>query len=117
MATRCNVRIYQSEDSNTPDFILYHHNDGYPTGVGACVEDFIKNRFKYVLYSDYLANALLKWDEDTEYQIAHVMAGDINYYYDVFCEERLIRCYHCERRSENGKVVNVTSLEYENIII
>lgn len=117
MATRCNVRIYQSEDINTPDFILYHHNDGYPKGVGADIEKFIRENFPYVLYSDYLANALLKWPEDDGYKITNAMAGDIDFYYDIFCDERLIKCYHCERRSENGKVVSVTSLEYENIII
>lgn len=116
MGTRCNIRIFQTEKHDKPDFILYHHNDGYPKGVGVCVEDFIRTRFRYVLYSDYLANALLKWDEDTEYQIAHVMAGDINYYYDVFCEERLIRCYHCERRFENEKIVNHVTLKYEHNI-
>lgn len=116
MGTRCNIRIFQSEKSDKPDFILYHHNDGYPTGVGAWVEDFIRNRFKYVLYSDYLANALLKWPEDDGYQITNAMAGDIDFYYDIFCDERLIKCYHCERRSENGKVVNHVTFKYEHNI-
>ncbi len=116
MGTRCNIRIFQREKNDKPDFILYHHNDGYPKGVGVDLERFIRETFRYVLYTDYLANALLKWDEDTEYQIAHVMAGDIYYYYDIFCEERLIRCYHCERYFENDKIVNHVTLKYEHNI-
>ena len=116
MATRCNVRIFKTNKVRKPDFILYHHCDGHPGGVGACLEEFISENFKYCLYSDYLANALLKWSEDDGYRIATEMAGDIDYYYDIFCDERMIRCYRCERRSENGKIVHVTSLEYERII-
>lgn len=116
MSTRCNVRIFQSESNNKPDFILYHHNDGYPDGVGENLETFIRQNFPYCLYSDYLANELLKWTEDEGYRIANEMSGDIDYYYDIFCDERLIKCYHCERRAENGKIVHVTSLKYENII-
>ena len=116
MATRCNVRIYQSEDSNTPDFILYHHNDGYPNGVGVDIEKFIRENFPHVLYSDYLANALLKWDEDDGYKITNEMAGDIYYFYDVFCDERLIRCYNCERVVENGKIVSLEKYVYEHKI-
>lgn len=116
MSTRCNVRIFQSNRNKKPDFILYHHCDGHPSGVGANLEEFIGQNFKYCLYPDYLANSLLKWSEDDEYRIASEMAGDIDYHYDIFCDERMIRCYHCERRFENGKVVDVKSLEYENII-
>lgn len=117
MATRCNVRIFQTnKGSHKPEFILYHHCDGHPGGVGAYLEEFIKKNFKYCLYPDYLANALLKLIEDDGYRIAYEMAGDIDYHYDVFCDERMIRCYRCERRVENGKIVSVTSLEYEHFM-
>lgn len=116
MSTRCNVRIFQTNGNDKPDFILYHHSDGHPNGVGAFLEEFIGRNFTYCLYSDYLVNSLLKLTEDDGYRIASEMAGDIDYHYDIFCDERMIRCYRCQRRLENGKVVYVKSLEYENII-
>lgn len=49
MSTRCNVRIFQTNGNDKPDFILYHHSDGHPNGVGAFLEEFIGRNFTYCL--------------------------------------------------------------------
>lgn len=97
MSTRCNIII---KDGYTNDrIILYHHDDGYPEGVGVQLRKALSN------YQDWqikehafcnLPNELIK-DEcglnDREFEITPNLHGDIEYCYVINCKARTLRCY------------------------
>ena len=65
MSTRCNV-IIKEYDGNF--FQLYHHHDGYPEGVGADLEEYIKQMDDDCLvdgkkFTDFLCDP--KHDDDS----------------------------------------------------
>ena len=63
MSTRCQIGIYTSEKDplEAPRVLIYRHNDGYPEGILAYIEDYVAE-FMAARGSDpeYLA-ARLTW--------------------------------------------------------
>lgn len=95
MSTRCNIIIKEPYGDR---YILYHHHDGYPEGVGEQLSKVLKERkfFEGRGYGHYLANDLIKNQcglNDTEYEITSGVHGDIDYCYVVNYRTHTLRCF------------------------
>lgn len=99
MSTRCNIRIVNKEWEQS--FMLYHHYDGYPSGVGMDLKRFLqsKERMQY-WYATDIANQLIKgmhsemYDKvDEHYEITNGLHGDAEYLYLIDCDSKTLTCY------------------------
>lgn len=89
MSTRCNILV---KDKGYNDIILYHHQDGYPEGVGADLVERFKELFSRkgnYIFAIVLANKLIKDSED-EYEVTNCIHGDIEYLYTIDCSKKEI---------------------------
>lgn len=99
MSTRCNIRIINKEWNES--FMLYHHYDGYPSGVGMDLKHYLKTKEHLPYWSAMdFANELIKgvksemYEEvDNRYEITSSMHGDIEYLYVIDCDKRDFKCY------------------------
>lgn len=91
MSTRCNIVI--KDKNNT--FYVYHHCDGYPEGVGSFLyrkvnDNLKKGRF---CYAEDVVNYLLKDKEDNSYELTSCIHGDIEYLYEIDCQNQTLKCF------------------------
>ena len=86
MSTRCQIKVtYLNRE-----VLLYHHHDGYPEGVGF---DLIQRQKKLKSWDgNILINKLVK-DTTDEYEIAYLIHTDLDYWYEIDCDRRTIRCW------------------------
>ena len=104
MSTRCNIIIKDAGHR----FVLYHHHDGYPMGVGTCLREYLEKnwsepwRTSWRFCGSSMANDLIKkkshagatiTTEDDEYEICSGLHGDIEYCYVINCQAKTLRCY------------------------
>lgn len=106
MSTRCQVRVYQKNGREDDSITLYHHTDGYPSGM---VETFIKaynykhEEFNYLLRNksqeDRDKRAFKWWRKARSLKVAGYLCwsdpgvyeplpydtlhGDIEYFYEI----------------------------------
>lgn len=85
MSTRCNI-ILKSGDMQV---YLYHHCDGYPSGVGAYLQKLIGHKWEIYDWVNYL----LKNTEDKGYEFTNMLHGDIEYCYVIDVEADTLKCY------------------------
>lgn len=97
MSTRCSIII---KDHRNVRMVLYHRNNGEPSGVG----DDLRSRVKALSMAFYnpctveLVNALVKDDcglNDNGYEIASEVHDDIDYLYVVNLKTKSVRCFEC----------------------
>lgn len=95
MSTRCNIII---KGSGTDSVTLYHHHDGYPSGVGAILKNLCKKLnegYTYMECADtatYLVKYGLslhntvtdKTEKDDKYEISLGTHGDAEYLYVLY---------------------------------
>jgi len=110
MATRANICL----DSNHYNRIwLYHHWDGYPSGLGIKLMEFLKENGNKPneWYNDsiWLANLLIKDKEDDGYELTNDQHGDIDYLYKIDTAEKKITVY---RVGIDGDCVYLLSVDY-----
>lgn len=103
MSTRCNI-IVKSEYEEWPDIILYHHHDGYPSGVGYDLFSRLQ-KINGSWFSDDIANLLVK-DTKDEYEITVAIHGDIEYLYTIDCKNKTLVC-NVAHGSKIGEVVEM----------
>lgn len=87
MSTRCNIIVKRK---GYQDIILYHHHDGYPSGVGYDLYSRLE-QIEGHWYECDIANSLVK-DLDDEYEITSCIHGDIDYLYTIDCDKEELRC-------------------------
>lgn len=86
MSTRCQIKITYLDK----EVMLYHHHDGYPAGVGY---DLVQRQKKLNTWNgDTIINTLVK-DKNDEYEVACVVHTDLDYWYEIDCNKRTIRCW------------------------
>ena len=86
MSTRCQIQVKFLDR----EILLYHHHDGYPEGVGA---DLIKRQQTLNSWNgSILVNNLIK-DKTEEYEISYVIHTDLDYWYEINCNKRTIKCW------------------------
>ena len=86
MSTRCQIKVTYLQR----EVLLYHHYDGYPEGVGF---DLIRRQKKLKTWNgNALVNDLVK-DTKDEYEVAYQVHTDLDYWYEVDCNRKTIRCW------------------------
>ena len=108
MSTRCNIIIKDYHDR----VILYHHHDGYPSGVGSDLKKYLATFQDWQIRQHgrwKIANDLVKNKaglDDDEYEISPRLHSDIDYCYVINCVSGTLRCYTCRDlryNEDNGK--------------
>lgn len=96
MSTRCQIKIFESENEKLGHVMLYHHHDGYPEGVGYDLLDLFWNKDKIKLCIpndiDRVVNKLIKKEND-EYEVTVYNHTDIEYLYEIDVSTGKINCY------------------------
>lgn len=91
MSTRAHIRIIEGEGQ----ILLYHHSDGYPSGVGSELKEYL-SKFKYGWYAETIARGLVtmidKWKQ-FPYEPAICLHGDEEYVYVIDCDSKKLSCY------------------------
>ena len=88
MSTRCNIIVQDSNNSCQ----LYHHCDGYPSGVGAELKEFL-NTVDFSRSAEEFAEELEKWDHSYENEgIFATPHGDIEYLYKIDLTQGILTC-------------------------
>ncbi len=86
MSTRCQIKITYLKR----EVLLYHHWDGYPAGVGC---DLTRRQKKLNTWNgNVLINDLVK-DTAEEYEISYQVHTDLDYWYEIDCNRKTIRCW------------------------
>ena len=89
MSTRCNIIVRDDKRS----FILYHHCDGYPEGVGLDLyNNFHTQVAEHKLDAVAIVNLLLKCEEDRGYELTRTLHSDIEYLYEIDLIFGYIKC-------------------------
>lgn len=120
MSTRCNIIIKDYHDR----VILYHHHDGYPSGVGSDLKKYLATFQDWQIRQHgrwKIANDLVKNKaglDDDEYEISPRLHSDIDYCYVINCVSGTLRCYSCrylEYNNDNGKYTWYKVFTRENL--
>lgn len=91
MSTRSHIEVREGKEKN----YIYHHCDGYPSGVGMELKDALEDnhffdkdeQFDIVKVTDMIC------DIDPQYEPDEGFHGDEEYYYVVDCDNRTLTCY------------------------
>ena len=102
MSTRSQIKVTYLKQS----VLLYHHWDGYPKGVG---KDLIQRWKKFNTWNgNLLVNELLKNKrKDDGYEVAFQVHTDLDYWYEIDCNRKTIRCWKVEgyNLSDHAEVI------------
>ena len=99
MSTRCIVEIkdyWMCDDKKVEkELTLYHHYDGYPSGVGKFLIEKIYPDLtrRNNIDGEIIANKLIKDKDDNGYEITYYTHSDIEYKYVIDVPARSIYCY------------------------
>lgn len=92
MATRANIKIIGESYQTT---LLYRHCDGYPSELGAKLNDFVSNHGYEPIYTDAYAKEIIKsLGDDIEFTTC--IHGDISYLYVIDLTKKTLECFKCE---------------------
>ena len=109
MSTRCNIIIKDRWDRK---IYLYHHHDGYPSGVGSDLKKYLSKwqDWQFRQHGGWeFANDLVKNKaglDDDEYEVSMGLHSDIDYCYVINCKAGTLKCYSCRDlyyNEDNGK--------------
>jgi len=88
MSTRTNIQIKSKEDAKIYGkeeaivIHIYHHCDGYLSGVGIQLLNMLSKTQKFDDSSD-IANKLIKDKEDDSFELTLGLHGDEEYFYEI----------------------------------
>lgn len=96
MSTRSEIIIKDYGQEYNFKVKLYHHHDGYPSGVGKfLIEQVLPKLLRTNSEScDTIANFLIKHPDDNEFEITVYKHVDIEYQYVIDIPKKEIKCYH-----------------------
>lgn len=123
MSTRCMIKFISPFKKigkmTTREVVLYHHHDGYPTGVGLGLMDFIKTlreeKEKYPKSTPDCDGELRKLIEsDSDYEITFWNHSDIEYYYTVDLSK--LKVYIETAEWEDNKKVTKNKMDMDKLI-
>ena len=120
MSTRANIVIVNEKEEPV---ILYHHHDGYPSGVGQGLTDYAEellnspDKDKIIATPKSLGDWLVSPERDDEYEYIDSLHGDIEYLYVINLANDTVNCYDAwcwdvagsENDAINGQLTNVYS--------
>ena len=104
VSTRASVKVSDGRDS----FLLYHHCDGYPKGVGLKLCKYIEhNKHRWLIDASEIATELVR---DYGFDIISRQPGDVEYTYEIDVSKKYnpnrnditLKCYavHIENHGE-----------------
>lgn len=120
MSTRCNIVIKEGRRKS----YIYHHCDGYPSGVGALVHSYLKdlyNWYQYHIMNDLIKDGIQYRDSegvlqvDNEYRWTDGLHGDIDYVYVIDCKNRTLTCY--KRPSYDTPVTSKFEKDFDVVLL
>jgi hypothetical protein len=135
MSTRASIRIIERSYKTMKDYDLkrnaikhvinlYHHCDGYPSGVGTDLQEYLhrewddKPQWMGELIATDLVRGAIKNDEDKPdwgYRVALCPHGDIEYGYEIDCDERTLTAYTFSYGSDRNQWTRTVAIpEREN---
>ena len=91
MSTRCHLEVKENGSST----YIYHHHDGYPSGVGSDVKKALKEVRFFDKEKELTKQQVIETicEIDGGYEIDNGFHGDEEYYYVIDCENRTLKCY------------------------
>lgn len=127
MSTRCNI-ILREEYGRS--IYLYHHHDGYPSGVGSLLLGWLRDKSRLGCWdAEHFATELVRvgipytgrdWRTgeeqeciDDEYECSVGLHGDIEFLYVIDCSREKLTCY----RREFGTSVSITGITKDDNIV
>ena len=85
------------------EIVLYHHHDGYPSGVGADLKEYLNevvSKWQCGWNAEMIATDLVRGvikdsegEPDLDYQCAIAQHGDCEYGYVIDCDAETLKCY------------------------
>ena len=102
------------------EIVLYHHSDGYPSGVGSDLKKYIDevvSKRQYGWHAEEIATELVRGaikDDDGEsdmgYECAICQHGDCQYGYEIDCDAKTLKCYELDWDELEWKEENVVEI-------
>ena len=99
MATRSNVVVINNKGDKE---FIYHHYDGYPSGVGAELNKMFKKNSTFGSVkecADHIKNS------DFQYMATECLHADIDYLYTINIDDKTIKCEYVDNW-EGLKIIN-----------
>jgi len=98
MSTRANILVREHNEQ----CYVYHHCDGYPSGVGIDLKKYLAT-VRY-WYCEDIVNDLIKGEKlnDNGYEWTSCVHGDEQYFYLIDCDKKELHCY--EDKAFNSEV-------------
>lgn len=101
MSTRCNIAVRYDgwNNSGTVYTYIYHHCDGYPSGVGSDLKAFLAkhwpNDWQWREYPEMIIDDIMKGKVggDLDYRFSPGLHGDIDYLYVIDTQVHTFKCY------------------------
>ena len=123
MSTRACIRIKEriSEGSSKKDceIILYHHHDGYPSGVGSDLKRYIAEEVSTWTFwnPEAIATDLVRGiikdsdgEPDLSYEVAICEHGDCEYGYVIDCDAKTLKCYELDAGVQPWREENIVPI-------
>ena len=119
MSTRCNIAVrHKGWDDSGPTYTyIYHHCDGYPSGVGSDLKAFLAKHWnkpgdwQWMDYATLMIDDILKGKVggDLDYRFTQGIHGDIEYLYVIDTLDHTFKCYalHYGDANEYKTVENI----------
>ena len=112
MSTRAHI-ILKFDDEVVERF--YYHSDGYPSGVGVDLVEYLDEFSKSKFYNNSLggATSFAGWltDNNPSYERGESFHGDEEYIYVIQFDKNEVHCFDCWKTGEFAH--NNTELEVE----
>lgn len=91
MSTRAHIEVRQGKKKN----YIYHHCDGYPSGVGMELKDELEKKHFFDKDKQFGIRKTTNMicNIDSQYRVDSGFHGDEDYYYVVDCDNRTLTCY------------------------
>ena len=105
MSTRATIKIQKKERK---DIWVYHHCDGYPSGVGTELKEFLAGKKDVEWNPAEIAAELCQMDY--QYELTSCQHGDEEYAYLIDCDNKILTCYKVgwdEFDWKNEKIVEI----------
>lgn len=101
MSTRCNIAVRYDgwHNSGSTYTYIYHHCDGYPSGVGSDLKAFLVKHWphdwQWQQYPELMIDDIMKGKVggDDAYRFSPGLHGDIEYLYVIDTQVHTFKCY------------------------
>lgn len=105
MSTRSQVKVI----ANNKEIMLYHHWDGYPTGVGYCLLKLME-KYKDGEWAEEIINKMIK---KADFEVTLANHSDIEYFYEMDFDKRSVSCKSVDNWDGDMKTLEVIDLVYD----